>query len=279
MIGAVVVDKAAGMTSHDVVARLRRRLGERRIGHAGTLDPPVTGVLVCAVGRATRLLRFVTELPKSYCGEIVFGTTTTTLDDAGDVVRRFEMPSLTATEVQAAAAKLTGDIEQVPPMVSAVKVGGRRLHELARRGEVVERDPRPVSVHRFDVEPTADPLVYTATVDCSSGTYVRTLADDLGQLVGGGAHLRTLRRTAIGSFMATDALPVDEAEVLPPAALVREMTAVVLADDEARRVGNGVKIDRPDDGDGPWALFGPAETLLAVYDRRGDFAAPVVVLS
>src|SRR6478752_7517825 len=198
--GLVIVDKPAGVTSHDVVGVLRHRLGERRVGHAGTLDPDATGVLLVGVGKVTRLLRFLTALGKRYEAEVVFGTTTSTLDAAGEVTATFAMDDLDVTQVRAAAARLTGEIMQVPPMVSALKVDGRRLHELAREGIEVERAARPVTVHSFTVEPTADRLVYRIAVHCSSGTYVRSLAADLGELLGGGAHLRALRRTAVGSF-------------------------------------------------------------------------------
>jgi tRNA pseudouridine55 synthase len=192
--GLAVVDKPAGVTSHDVVAMLRRRLGERRVGHAGTLDPDATGVLLVGVGNVTRLLRFLTALGKTYTAEVVFGTETHTLDAAGEVTATHDMAGLTEQQVRdAVRLHLTGPIMQVPPMVSALKVDGRRLHELAREGVEVEREARPVTVHRFDVWPTADPLVYRIEVVCSSGTYIRSLAADLGRLVGGGAHLRAHR--------------------------------------------------------------------------------------
>jgi tRNA pseudouridine55 synthase len=169
--GLAVVDKPAGVTSHDVVAMLRRRLGERRVGHAGTLDPDATGVLLVGVGNVTRLLRFLTALGKTYTAEVVFGTETHTLDAAGEVTATHDMAGLTEQQVRdAVRLHLTGPIMQVPPMVSALKVDGRRLHELAREGVEVEREARPVTVHRFDVWPTADPLVYRIEVVCSSGT-------------------------------------------------------------------------------------------------------------
>ena len=248
--GLVVVDKAAGWTSHDVVAKCRGIFGQKRIGHSGTLDPDATGVLLVGLGRVTRLLRFLTALPKSYTGEVVFGVATSTLDASGEVVERFDM-AVTADEVQAAAAGLTGDIEQVPPMVSAVKVGGQRLHKLARAGTEVERPPRPVTVTRFDVEPTDDPLVYRIEVDCSSGTYVRTLAADLGAALGGGAHLRNLRRTAIGSFTVADAHALEGLGpelVLPPAEALRDYPAVTLSAEQVADVTHGrrIALDRID---------------------------------
>ena len=188
--GLAIIDKPAGVTSHDVVNQLRKILGERRIGHAGTLDPDATGVLLVGVGYVTRLMQFLSGMDKTYTAEVVFGTETNTLDSAGVVTATHDMPNLNIEKIREAAAKLTGPIMQVPPMVSALRVDGRRLHELAREGVVVERKARPVTVYSYDVEPTQDPLVVRIEVRCSSGTYVRTLAADLGTLLGGGAHLR-----------------------------------------------------------------------------------------
>ncbi|HEX2039254.1 MAG TPA: tRNA pseudouridine(55) synthase TruB [Acidimicrobiales bacterium] len=246
--GLVVVDKPTGWTSHDVVARCRRIFGQKRVGHSGTLDPDATGVLLVGLGRVTRLLRFLTALPKAYTGEVVLGAATSTLDASGEVTARFDM-AVTPAAVRSAAERLTGEIEQVPPMVSAVKVGGRRLHELARAGEEVDRAPRRVTVTRFDVEPTDDPVVYRIDVDCSSGTYVRTLAADLGVLLGGGAHLRNLRRTAIGSFTEAEAQPLDaDLRVLPPAEALRDYPAAVLAPEQVADVTHGrrIALDRTD---------------------------------
>ncbi|MDQ3756839.1 MAG: tRNA pseudouridine(55) synthase TruB [Actinomycetota bacterium] len=272
--GLVVVDKPPGWTSHDVVARCRRIFGQKRVGHSGTLDPDATGVLLVGLGRATRLLRFLTALPKSYTGEAVLGVATSTLDASGEVLATFDM-SVTADDVCAAAVRLTGDIEQVPPMVSALKVGGRRLHELAREGKEVDRAPRPVTVTRFDVEPTADPLVYRIAVDCSSGTYVRTLAADLGEHLGGGAHLRNLRRTAIGSFTDAEATPLDAVDpscVLSAGEALRDYPAVTLSADQAADVTHGrcIALDRTD----TVRLLGPEGALVAVAEN----ARPVVVL-
>ena len=182
--GLALIDKPAGMTSHDVVSRLRKQLNERRIGHAGTLDPDATGVMVIGVGYVTRLMQFLSGMDKTYTAEVVFGTETNTLDSAGVVTATHDMPNLSIEKIREAAAKLTGEIMQVPPMVSALRVDGRRLHELAREGVVVERKARPVTVYSYDVEPTQDPLVVRIEVRCSSGTYVRTLAADLGTLLG-----------------------------------------------------------------------------------------------
>jgi tRNA pseudouridine55 synthase len=285
--GLVVVDKAAGWTSHDVVARCRGIFGQRRIGHAGTLDPDATGVLLVGLGRATRLMRFLTVLPKTYTTDIVLGTATSTLDASGEVTATFDMRGVGPADVRAAADALTGEIEQVPPMVSAVKVGGRRLHELAREGVEVERKPRPVTVYRFDTSPDpARPGVYRALVECSSGTYVRVLADDLGRALGGGAHLDHLRRTRIGSFGEADMRPMESIgpdAVLTPAEAMRDLEAVRVDDDVAASIRTGLALDRVPlgaVGDGPWAMLDGSGALLAVYEATGtDRIRPAVVMA
>ena len=285
--GLVVIDKAAGMTSHDVVARCRHIFGQRRVGHAGTLDPDATGVLLVGLGRVTRLLRFVSALPKTYTTDIVFGTATTTLDASGDVVGTYDMAHVTPEMVRAAASELTGDIEQVPPMVSAVKVGGRRLHELARQGVEVERAPRPVTVYRFDTAPHPGRAgVYRAEIECSSGTYVRVLAHDLGRALGGGAHVADLRRTRIGSFGEGDMRPLERLgpdDVLTPAQAVRDLDAVTVESAIATSVRTGLPLDKVPlgaVGDGPWALLDDQGVLLAVYEATGsDRIRPAVVLA
>ena len=279
--GIVVVDKPAGWTSHDVVARSRKVLGTRKVGHSGTLDPDATGVLVLGVGRATRLLRYLTLLPKRYTATIVFGTETTTLDAAGEVTAVHDMSGIVPDDVWRAARQLTGEIEQVPPMFSAVKVGGRRLHEIAREGGEVERAPRSVTVHRFDVTPTGDPLVWEADVECSSGTYVRTLAADLGTSLGGGAHLTDLRRLSVGSFTIDGARSMESPDLLPPAVGVRHLAGVFVDDDLAVDVGHGKLLSRERlgvEGDGPWAVHGSDGTLLAVYEPYEGRTKPSLVL-
>jgi tRNA pseudouridine55 synthase len=273
--GLVVVDKPPGWTSHDVVARCRKIFGQRRVGHSGTLDPDATGVLLVGLGRVTRLLRYLTALSKSYAGEVVLGATTTTLDDSGEVVQRFDMAGVTIDDVRAAASKLVGDIEQVPPMVSAVKVGGRRLHAAARRGEEIERKPRPVTVTRFDVAPTADAAVFAIEVDCSSGTYIRSLAADVGAALGGGAHLRALRRTAIGSFNLDDAVPLDAVgveSVLAPVDALRDYPAATVDDDDLAAARHGRRVHATSEG--AWRLVDGDGQLVAVYE--GDRAAVVI---
>ena len=277
--GVTVVDKPSGMTSHDVVAVLRRRLAERQIGHAGTLDPDATGVLVVGVGMATRLLRFVVESRKRYAGDVVLGTETSTLDAGGEVTAVHDMGGVGVDDARRIVGEhLTGNILQVPPMVSALKVGGRRLHELAREGIEVERVPRPVTVFRFDVTEGPAPGVLSIEVECSSGTYIRSLAAELGRLLGGGAHLRNLRRTAVGSFTLDEAATPDTCELLPVAAAVRSLAPVVVGDDVAALVANG-RVLEAWAGPGPWAVFDDGGNLLAVYEPyRAHEAKPSVVL-
>ena len=283
--GLVVVDKEVGWTSHDVVARCRRTFGQKRVGHAGTLDPDATGVLLVGLGRATRLMRFLTALPKTYEAEVVLGTATNTLDASGDVTGTWDMEDVSLAAVREAALTLTGDILQVPPMVSALKVGGKRLHVLAREGIEVERAARPVTVYRYDVTPGMTPGVFRIEVVCSSGTYVRVLAADLGMALGGGAHLRNLRRTRIGSFSTEDARLVDEltpALVLTPAQAMRDLDQVVVPIDAQKLVARGLPLDRVPlgvSGDGPWGLVDDAHHLLAVYEAtETDRIKPAVVI-
>ena len=277
--GLAVVDKPAGVTSHDVVGMLRRRFDERQVGHAGTLDPDATGVLLVGVGKATRLLRFLTALGKTYTAEIVLGTSTSTLDAAGEVTGSFDMAGVTVDMAQRAAAEhLTGSILQIPPMVSAVRVDGKRLHELARAGIEIERDARPVTVYSFVIAGSDDPAVLPVEVRCSAGTYIRTLADDLGRLLGGGAHLRNLRRTAVGSFTTDEAKPPDGAVLLSPLEALRDYPRVDVDEAAADMVRHGRVLDRFD-GDGPWAVVDPAGVLLAVYESFGAAAKPAVVIA
>jgi tRNA pseudouridine55 synthase len=282
--GFAVVDKAAGPTSHDVVALARRRFGTRKVGHAGTLDPDATGVLILGVGRATRLLQFLTGLDKSYEAEIQFGVETSTLDAAGEVTATHDMGTLDPEAVRAAAATFLGHIEQVPPMVSAIKVDGRRLHELAREGKEVDRPPRPVHVARFDVEPVdIDAGRWRTRIDCSSGTYIRSLVADLGAALGGGAHLLTLRRTAVGPFTLDQAAPLDDVVIRPPADGLSHMPQVRVSDDVATSVHHG-RVLRPEqlgvDGDGPWVVLDGGGAVLAVYgSHKETFVKPVMVLA
>ncbi len=283
--GLAVVDKAAGWTSHDVVAKARGILGTRKVGHSGTLDPDATGVLLLGVGKATRLLRFLGLSTKTYTGVVVLGTATSTLDASGEVTGEWDMSGVTVGDVRAVAAALTGDIQQVPPMVSAKQVGGKRLHELARAGVEVEREAVAVTVHRFEVgEPVAEGC-YPIEVECSTGTYIRSLAADVGTALGGGAHLRDLRRTAIGSFTADQAVDVEALTpegLLTPAEALRDLEAVTVADDVAADVADGKVLERDRlgvVGDGPWPVVARDGALLAVYEpHRGTTVKPSVVL-
>ena len=281
--GLAVIDKETGWTSHDVVAKARGVFGTRKVGHAGTLDPGATGVLLLGVGRATRLLRFITPLPKQYVGELILGAETTTLDAEGEVTAVYDMSAVTPEQVSEAASGFLGDIMQVPPMVSAIKIGGRRLHELAREGVEVEREPRPVTVHKLAVAPIdPDTGVYRIEVTCSSGTYIRSLAADIGTALGGGAHLRALRRMAIGSFAIDEARPVSKPSLLSMAEALRDYPAVSVDESLGQRVSSG-QVMATDElaakGDGPWAVLGPQGQLLAVYKpHTSGMVKPEVVI-
>jgi tRNA pseudouridine55 synthase len=276
--GVAVVDKPAGVTSHDVVGMLRKRFNERQVGHGGTLDPDATGVLVVAVGMATKLLRFVEKTQKGYVGEVVLGTETNTLDSSGVVTATHDMSGVTLDDARRVVAEhLTGSIEQIPPMVSAIKIDGKRLHELARAGIEVDRPPRPVTIHTFDVQATAESNVFLVGVECSSGTYIRTLAADLGHHLGGGAHLRNLRRTRVGAFTLAESASPDACELLPVETAVRDLSRIDIDDDTVALVGNG-RILAAWPGQGPWALFNSGGILVAVYEEFRGEAKPSIVL-
>jgi tRNA pseudouridine55 synthase len=291
--GLVVVDKPAGWTSHDVVGKLRKIYGLRRVGHAGTLDPDATGVLLVGLGRATRLLRFLTDTGKVYRGEVAFGVATDTLDAAGAETARQPMPEATAADLEAALPRFLGTIAQVPPMVSAIKVDGRRLHELARAGQVVEREPRTVRIDLIEIEsftageyPRAQLLV-----ECGSGTYIRSLAADLGEALGGCAHLALLRRLRVGPFPVEEAHTLEaiaetpEKVLLPLVEAVRHLPRVDVDGETARGVGHGAVFpatalgqDVVGDDQGPFAVVGPDGGLLALYQKGKAAARPLVVL-
>ncbi len=276
--GCCIIDKPAGCTSHDVVDVLRRSLGTRKVGHAGTLDPDATGVLVLGVGRGTKLLQFVSAADKRYDCEVVFGTETHTLDSAGDVTATHDMSGLTPDAVAAAGERFVGDIRQIPPMVSAIKVGGKRLHELAREGIEVEREPRPVTVFSLELRPTDDPLVYRMSTWCSSGTYVRTLGADLGTALGGGAHIRALRRSSVGPFTIAEASPLEQPVLLPVEELLRGMPRLEVDDTVAALVRNGRPLGETS-GSGRLAIFRSDGALLAIYEALDGRLAPVKVFA
>lgn len=276
--GVVLLDKPAGMTSHDAVNILRRHFGEKRIGHAGTLDPDATGLLVVGVGNATRLFRFMENMDKTYSCDIVFGVETNTLDDSGVVTATHEMtlPSLGAIRA-VISEKFIGEIMQVPPMVSALKVDGKRLHELAREGIEIEREARPVRIDSFEVEATDNPLVLHASVRCGGGTYIRSLCADLGTALGGGAHIRNLRRNSSGPYSIDEACSLDDPVLLPVNEAIRELPVYVLDDAAIDDVLFG-RVREAWEGDGPWAVTNEAGELVAVFELWKDrIAKPTVV--
>ncbi len=299
--GLVVVDKPAGLTSHDVVARVRRLAGTRKVGHAGTLDPMATGVLVVGVERATRLLTYLVGAQKEYTATIRLGVATTTDDAEGEPVATADASGVTTTALHDAVAALTGPIEQVPSSVSAIKVDGRRAYARVRAGEEVTLAARPVVVHRFDVgavrpathDGTEGPvpvLDVDVTVVCSSGTYVRALARDLGGALGVGGHLTALRRTRVGAYGLDVARSLDELgesfSVLGLADAARAtFQARELSDAEARELSFGRRIGPSGGGtpEAPVAAFAPDGTLVALLTDvgRADAATarPVLVLA
>lgn len=214
--GLLLVDKPEGPTSHDVVARIRRVASLRRVGHAGTLDPMATGLLPLVLGRATRLVRFLPHSPKRYEGSFELGLTTTTDDRTGELVARHGGPLPGGTAVRAAAGRFRGNLPQVPPAVSAKKVDGVRLYRLARRGKAVAPSPVNVEISRFEVNPTEEPATWTFLAEVSAGTYIRALVRDLGQALGCGAVLASLRRTAIGPLGLAGAIPLPSGESPEP---------------------------------------------------------------
>jgi tRNA pseudouridine55 synthase len=283
--GVLVIDKPAGPTSHDVVAAVRRALGERRVGHAGTLDPAATGVVVVLVGRATRLARFVSLLPKEYRGTVRFGWETDTDDATGGSLERDEgWRERTAAELDAALARVAAQPTQVPPGVSAKKVAGERAYRLARRGAAPALAPVPVAIHALasaGFDRGAGELVID--VRCGAGTYVRAIARDLGRAIGSRAHLAALRRLAVGPFRVEDALPLDRvgearAALRPLADAVRHLPQLEVPAESAAALAHGRKIDAAERLEGPVAVLGGGE-LLAVAEWREGRYAPLVVLA
>jgi tRNA pseudouridine55 synthase len=285
--GLVVVDKPAGITSHDVVARVRRLAGTRKVGHAGTLDPMATGVLVLGVNRATRLLGHLLLTEKAYDATVQLGASTTTDDAEGELTSTAPAASLDPTAVAAAFAQQVGEILQVPTAVSAIKVDGKRAYQRVRDGEQVTLKARPVTVHSLEVldqRVVGDRLEVDIAVRCSSGTYIRAVARDVGQALGVGGHLTALRRTAVGPFDLDLARTLEE--------LGTELTLVPIEDaarlsfpayelDEVQsamvRVGKKLPIELPPEK--PVAVFAPGGEFLALYERGGDLARPIAVFA
>ena len=281
--GLVIVDKPAGVTSHGVVSRVRRLAGTRRVGHAGTLDPMATGVLVIGINRATRLLGHLTLTEKAYDATIRLGAATTTDDAEGELVSTAPTRDLDEPRIRSALAAFVGDIEQVPTAVSAIKVDGRRAYERVRAGEDVQLDARPVTVHALDVHRVrraGELIEVDISVRCSSGTYIRAIARDLGAELGVGGHLGALRRTAVGPFAIDDAHTLDqlteELTVLPIAEAARaSFPSRDLGAAQAGDVRHGRQIDA--DLDGLTALFAPDGEFLALYEPHQGTTRAVAV--
>jgi tRNA pseudouridine55 synthase len=292
--GLVIVDKAGGMTSHDVVARVRRLAGTRKVGHAGTLDPMATGVLVVGVEKATRLLGYLTLTEKEYAATIRLGQSTSTDDAEGELTGGGPAADVSAETIAMAVAGLVGEIQQVPPAVSAIKVDGQRAYRLTRAGAAPELRARPVTVYEFTltaVRREGDLVDVDATVRCSSGTYIRALARDLGAALGTGGHLTRLRRTRVGGYRVEDARTLeqlgDRFEVLPLAqAASAAFPSRNLSADEARRLANGGRLTAATAATagapvapGPTAAYAPDGTLIALVTEESGQARPLVVFA
>ena len=283
--GRVVVDKAGGMTSPDVVSRVRRLAGTRKFGHAGTLAPMATGVLVLGVNRATRLLGHLMLTEKAYDATIRLGVATTTDDAEGEVVATAAAGGLGEAEVRAAAAEFVGDLQQVPTAVSAIKVDGKRAYQRVRDGEAVELKARPVTVHELvvhDVRAAGEHLDLDVSVRCSSGTYIRAIARDLGARLGVGGHLTALRRTAVGPYDLTAAATLEELaddfRMMPIAEAARAAFPALELDDRQAgdvRVGRALDLELA----ALSAVFAPDGEFLALYEPRGGVARPVAVFT
>jgi tRNA pseudouridine55 synthase len=268
--GYLIIDKPAGMTSHDVVGRVRRVLGERRVGHAGTLDPAAVGVLPIAVGLATRTVEYLSDASKAYLAEITFGVSTDSSDIDGTVTRVEDASHITEEAVERAVAGFRGPQMQVPPMHSAIKIGGEKMYDLARRGESVELEPRPITIHDIRLESWEAPVA-EVYIHCSKGTYIRSLARDLGERLKTCAYMSNLVRVQTGPFSLEDAIRLDELEDLVavedwatiawhPDASMMDWQAVILGDDDAVSWRNG----------NPLPIAG-AEGRVRVYDEAGHW--------
>ncbi|MGV9369550.1 tRNA pseudouridine(55) synthase TruB [Micromonospora tulbaghiae] len=288
--GLIVVDKPGGMTSHDVVARIRRLARTRRVGHGGTLDPMATGVLVIGVGRATRLLTYVIGAGKSYAATIRLGQSTVTDDAEGEVVATTSAGAVTDDGVRAALAALTGEIDQVPSAVSAIKIDGQRAYKRVRDGETVDLPARRVTVSRLDVgairRDVPDVVDVDVDVTCSSGTYIRALARDAGAALGVGGHLTALRRTAVGGFTLAEAATLDQLEKRAPDVVNLPLDAAAgrffprrdATADETRVLSHGGPL-APAGITGPYAVFDPAGGLIAIVSERDGRARAEIVLA
>ena len=284
--GIVVIDKPAGMTSHDVVGRCRRIFSTRRVGHAGTLDPMATGVLVIGIDRATKILGLLTAASKSYAATIRLGQTTSTEDAEGEVLQSVSAAHLTTEAIAAAVAGLRGDIEQVPSAVSAIKVDGRRAYRLVREGRTVALEARRVRIDRFevfDVRSDGQFVDVDVEVDCSSGTYVRALARDVGVALGVGGHLTALRRTRVGRFALEQARSLDELAERPGLSLTLDEACLLmfarrdLTAEEAEATANGRPLS-PAGIDGVYAACDADGRVIALLRDEGSRTKSVVVI-
>ena len=287
--GVVLVDKPAGWTSHDVVAKMRGILRQHRIGHAGTLDPMATGLLVIAVGPATRLLRFATDTQKTYIGTVKLGEATDSLDADGVVIATAPIPELSPLEAQAIAATFLGPQQQIPPMVSAIKVDGKKLYELAREGKEIERKPRDIVVSKFEIAESEVPGSWAFEVTVTPGTYVRVLLADWAVQAGTLGHLTALRRTASGASLVDAAHTIEslqeavaqgESVLAAPLEMTKQFPVVIVDDATvlAIRQGKTVAFDTPLDGDYLNAVDGTGE-LVAILRPKDDRWQPDVVLA
>jgi tRNA pseudouridine55 synthase len=283
--GLVIADKPAGLTSHDVVARIRRLAGTRRVGHAGTLDPMATGVLVVGVQKATRLLGYLALTEKDYSGTIRLGQATDTDDADGEIISAGPAAGVSAATLAAAVTALTGEIQQVPPGISAIKVAGQRAYRLTREGAPPRLAARTVTVRELAVlavRPAGDLLDVDVTVTCSSGTYIRAIARDLGAALGTGGHLTALRRTRVGPYTADLARTLDQlaesfgviplADAAAAAFPRRDLTAA-----EATKVAHGVRLPALGTGSTPVAAYGPDGVLIALLTEEAGQARPLAV--
>jgi tRNA pseudouridine55 synthase len=284
--GFLVLDKPSGRTSHDLVADVRRATKIKKVGHAGTLDPMATGIVVVAIGRCTRLIRFIQDQPKEYLATAVFGVATDSLDADGEVVEEVAMEVDLDTLREIAAAEFIGEIQQVPPMVSALKQGGKRLYELAREGIEVEREARPVMIYQLEILSAGDgdhPLVEFRVV-CGKGTYVRSLADDLARRLGGFAHLSALRRTTTGGATLADAITPDEldhwADHLQDAnTVLADRPAYRVDADTTARLRNGIRFRADDLPESAFRVLGPDDEFIAMCEPKAGQAVPIVVFN
>ena len=273
------MDKPAGMTSHDVVSRVRREFGTRKVGHAGTLDPMATGVLILGIERGTKFLAHMVTATKAYNATISLGASTTTDDFEGEIIAQTSAAHITDAEILSAIANLTGDIMQKPAKVSAIKIDGKRAYQRVRDGEDVDIPARPVTVNRFEVlESRQSPREVDVVVECSSGTYIRSLARDLGEALGVGGHLTALRRTEVGPFSLDDASPLDSMELSLnlDEALVRCYPRLDVTAEESHKLAMGQWLE-PRGVKGTYAAVGPDGRSIALVKEKGKRLSTVFV--